>query len=292
MAAIADGIDYLSEHFLFARGTSTVAKDYTGEKAATSVVYLGFGFLWFVIFGRFSSLDFSALVTCAAFVQCFGLTLLSMKVYATKSLRGLSSKMLVMFVLHYGFRLSSTSIKNGYVPVDKSGDYMYQLLDFTSLLLCLHLLFAMHKTYRHTYQEEYDTLPLTPLVAMCIVLGICIHGTFNMSFLFDSIWQISANLETFVLVPQLWMLARMGGKVDTVTAHFVFCMVASGVMTFTFWSWTAVELEKRGANFARHLNLGFHALKLLLGADFMYYYAQAWLGGTDVILPSMDGVEM
>jgi hypothetical protein len=288
MAAIADGLDYLAE---LAQGKS-LGKDYSGQRAGTSCIYLAFAFLWALVFGRCSTLDFSALVTCGSFAQCFGLTLLSMKVYSTKSLGGLSSKMLVMFVIHFMFRLTSTSMKNGYIPVDKSGDYVYQVLDLTSMLLCLRLLFCLHKTHRHTYQEEYDTLPLAPLVAACVVLGVAVHGSFNQSFLFDSVWQISANLEAFVLLPQLWMLAKMGGKVDSVTAHFVFCMVASGVMTFTFWWWTAVELEKRGPCFARHLNLAMQALKLILGADFMYYYALAWLGGTDVILPQMDGEEM
>lgn len=288
MAAIADGIDFLAELY---HGKS-LSKDYSGQKAATHVVYSVFGFLWFMIFGKFSTLDFSALVTCASFFQCFGLTLLTMKVYATKSLRGLSSKMLLMFVIHFTFRLCSTSIKNGYIPVDKSGDYMYQCLDAASLLLCLHLLFSMHKSYAYTYQEEYDTLPLLPIAAVCVMLGIFIHGNFNRSFFFDSIWQISANLEAFVLLPQLWMLAKMGGQIDTVTAHFVACMVLSGVMTFTFWWWTGIELEKRGPCFAHQLNIGLQALKLILGADFMYYYAMSWLGGTQLVLPQMDGVEM
>jgi hypothetical protein len=288
MAAIADGIDFLSELVL----GKCVGKDYSGQKAATSVVYSLFAFLWFILFGKCSTLDFSALVTCASFMQCFGLTLLTMKVSATKSLKGLSSKMLVLFVIHFAFRLTSTSIKNGYIPVDKSGDYMYQCLDGASLLLALHLLFSMHKTHAYTYQEEYDTLPLFPIVAACIVLGVFIHGNFNRSFFFDSVWQISANLESFVLVPQLWMLAKMGGQIDTVTAHFVACMVLSGVMTFTFWWWTGIELEKRGPCFAHQLNIALQALKLILGADFMYYYAMSWLGGTQLVLPQMDGMEM
>jgi hypothetical protein len=293
MAFIADGIDFLNE--LINGKVSIVSGmgvDQKGQKSATGVVYLLFGFLWFVVFGKFSTLDFSALVTCASFCQCFGLAILAVKVYATKCVKGLSSKMLTMFVLHLCTRLSSTSIKNGYVPVDVSGDYMYQLLDFSTLLLCFHLLYRIHKTHEHSYQEEFDTLPLLPLIAPCVVLAFFIHGSFNNSFFFDTLWQVSTNLETFVLLPQLWMLAKMGGKVDTVTAHFVACMVASGVMTFTFWSWTGIELEKRGPCKAHQLILGMQALRLVLGADFMYYYAMAWCGGTSVVLPAHDETEM
>jgi len=290
MSAIADGIDFLIQ-LVHGRKQSIVGGmgvDRSGQKSATSICYLIFAFSWFQILGNFSTMDFSAIATAGSLVQCLGFVLLCLKVHATKSVGGLSSKMFVMFVLHLTTRLTSTSIKNGYIPVDSTGDYIYQLLDFCSLMLVLHLLFVMHKTYAYSYQEENDTLPLFPLVVPCVILGVCVHGNFNKSFFFDSIWQISANFESFVLLPQLWMMAKMGGKIDTVTAHFVACTVASGVMTFTFWWWTAVELTKRGPCLAYPLLLGLQALKLLLGADFMYYYTMAWMGGTQVILPEMD----
>merc|ERR1719359_2834969 len=168
---------------------------------------------------------------------------------------------------------------------------MYQLFDAMSLLLVLNLLYSMHKKHAYSYQEEYDTLPLAPMIAPCVVVAFFVHGTFNKSFFFDVTWAISTNLETFVLVPQLWMLAKMGGKVDGVTAHFVMCIVASTVMQFTFWWWTACELEKRGPNIAHQLILGMQVLKLLLSADFMYYYAMAQLAGTQVTLPTAeDGI--
>merc|ERR1711964_903815 len=138
-------------------------------------------------------MDFSAIATAGSLVQCLGFLLLCVKVNATKCVEGLSSKMLVMFVLHLTTRLTSTSIKNGYIPVDKTGDYIYQLLDFCSLVLVLHLLFRMHKTLAYSYQEEQDTLPLMPLVLPCVILGIFVHGSFNKNFFFDTVWQISAN---------------------------------------------------------------------------------------------------
>ena len=34
----------------------------------------------------------------------------------------------------------------------------------------------VHKTFAHTYQEEYDTLPLGPLVGLCLALAYFIRG--------------------------------------------------------------------------------------------------------------------
>lgn len=292
MAAIADGIDFLSE-FIYGKKSMVggMGADHSGQKGAIGLCYLAFAFAWSGILGKFSSMDFTAIVTAGSLVQCLGFLLLSVQVSATKSVAGISSKMLTMVVLHLCLRLSSTSMKNGYLPVDETGDYIYQLLDFCTLLFVFHLLYRMHKSYAYSYQEEHDTLPLLPLVVPCIILGLCIHGSFNRSFFFDSIWQISANLESFVLLPQLWMMAKMGGKVESMNAHFIACMVVSGICTWSFWWWTAVELEKRGPCLAYPLIVCLQSLKLLLGADFMFYYAKAYLGNTDVILPSM-GDEM
>jgi len=287
MVAIADGLDFLVDTL---QGASTVGGkfDHSGQNGAIAMCYLSFVFGWFAVFGKFSSMDFSAIVTCASCVQCLGFSLLTLKVRASKSVAGLSSKMLTMFALHLATRLTSTSLKNGYIPVDKSGDFMYQLFDAMSLLLVLNLLYSMHKKHAYSYQEEYDTLPLAPMIAPCVVVAFFVHGTFNKSFFFDVTWAISTNLETFVLVPQLWMLAKMGGQVDSMTGHFVACIVASTVMQFTFWWWTGCELEKRGPNIAHQLIVCMQVLKLVLGADFMYYYTMAWFSGSQVVLPDFQ----
>jgi len=293
MSAIADGIDFLVE-LVHGKKESIVGgmgADRAGQNGAVGLCYLLFAGAWFQILGNFSSMDFSAIATAGSLVQCLGFLLLSVKVSATKSVAGLSSKTLTLFVLHFTTRLTSTSMKNGYIPVDATGDYIYQLLDFFSLLLVLQLLFRMHKTHAYSYQEEFDTLPIVPIVIPCIIVGIFIHGNFNKNFFFDTIWQISANFEAFTMVPQLWMMARMGGKVDSVTSHFVACTVISAVLQFTFWWWTAVELNKRGPCLAYPLLLCLQIFKLLLGADFMYYYTLACFGGRDVVLPDMNAQE-
>jgi len=290
MASIADGIDFLA-HFISGEGSKKLSS--SGMRVAILFCYAAFGFFGLSVWALFSSGKFSALLTGAAFVQCLGFCVLCLNVRGTKSVAGISSKSLVMFVLHLSFRLTSTSLKNGYIPMDKTGDFMYQLFDFGSLLLVCHLLYLVHKSHAHTYQEEHDTLDIKPMVFMCVVCACFIHGTINKNKFFDIVWAISSNLETFVLVPQLWMMSRMGGKVDAMTAHYVASVVISGVMTFTFWWFTHPQLEKKAPNAVAKLIMVSHGVKLLLSADFMYYYAQAWFGGTSLVLPNRrDEMEM
>jgi len=289
MAAIANGLDFLAA---VVRGQSTktgASVDKAGMRNAELMSYAIFTFFWFVVWGKFSSWKFSAILTCASVVQCLGFLLLSLKVRGSKSVAGLSGKMLVLYILHLATRLTSTCLKNGYLPQDKTGDYMYQLVDFGSLLLVLHLLYCVHKTYRYSYQEEHDTLPLLPMVAPCLVLALFVHGTMNKNFFFDTAWAFSMNLEIVVMLPQLWMMARMGGKVDTMTAHFVATFAISTVLSFTFWYYNFKQLEKKGAWLAGMMIMAVQGLKLLLSGDFMYYYTLAWMDGTEVVLPDREG---
>jgi hypothetical protein len=288
MATLADGIDFVLSYL---RGTkSSSGVDHSGQSGVVTTLYMVFSFLWLTIWGKFSDRDFSAILTGASFVQLVGFFILSVKIHATKSVVGLSSKTLTLYVLYLSTRLTATSLKSGYNPVDRTGDYMYQLIDAFSLVTVLQVLYCVHKTHAHSYQEEHDTISLGPLVIPCVLLGTFVHGSFNGNFFFDAIWAVSVNFETVAMIPQLWMMARMGGRVDSMTAHFVAAIITSNVMTIVWWWYCGPELEKRGPCMLAKVIMASQVIKVVLSADFMYYYAMAWLGGTALVLP--DAAEM
>merc|ERR1719321_1823996 len=109
-------------------------------------------FLFFVcavvIMHKFTDGDFSVVLTMSAAVQCLGFFLLSLKVKYQRTVAGLLSRTLEMYVVFFLFRLGSTLFKNGYLPVDRSGDYVYQLGDICSLIIVLNLLVCMHKRFK------------------------------------------------------------------------------------------------------------------------------------------------
>ena len=64
------------------------------------------------------------------------------------------------------------SLKNGYIPVDATGDGVYQLLDLLSLCCALDLLYRMSKTYRETHTEDADSSgSAARTVAWCVLGG-------------------------------------------------------------------------------------------------------------------------
>merc|ERR1719160_879033 len=93
---------------------------------STGCSYFVFLMIVGVVLRQFSDRDFSTVLTLGSVVQCLGFFLLLQKVNMQRSVAGISSKMLEMYVLVFVFRLSSTLIKQGYLPIDRSGDYIYQ----------------------------------------------------------------------------------------------------------------------------------------------------------------------
>lgn len=290
MAFLANGIDLLCD--VLAPKKSSVkngAVDNSGLKGAFGIGYALFAFMWLAVWHKGSSKHFSAILTGGAYMQCVGFAMLTLKVRATKSVAGISSKSLEMYFIFFCTRLLSTTLKNGYIPVDKSGQIMYQLFDIASLVFVGHLIFSIHKTYRYSYQEEKDTFPILPMVLPALVCACFIHADINRNLFFDIAWTFSMNLETFTMVPQLYMMVKMGGKVDAPTAHFVLCSAASRVLCFVFWWWGHVELQVPGEyNWAGKQIIGSYILQLLLVADFIAMYVKAKLAGVELVLPSRE----
>lgn len=240
---------------------------------------------WFACLAVVSDGDFSSVLTFGALSQFLGFVLLCLRVKATQSVAGLSAQSLVLFALYFGTRLTSTCLKNGYIPVDRTGDYVYQLCDFGSLCCVAYLLRAAYGEYGSTYQAAHDQMELMPLVIPAVLLGFCIRGDFNGSPVYDGIWSVSLNLETLAFLPQLAMLSTLGGTVDAATSRFVACMVLSSVCRFLFWWYAHTELIFFVAGY---YIVAAHGLQLILCAGFMFEYTKSWINGASLALPSAE----
>lgn len=244
------------------------------EGACTLTAYITFVMVMGFLLREYSDQDFSAILTVAAGVQCFGFCVLLHKVQTYQTVAGLSARTLELFVLFFVFRLTSTSQKNGYIPVDRSGDWLYQAIDFTSMLLVLQILYCVHVKHRSTYQSELDMGVEVYRVALVFALLACfVHGDLNHNLLFDVIWQVSLNIDMLALIPQLVMMYKLP-KVEALNAHFVFSLVLSRALSFWFWFVGMPELAPKdgGMNVTGWVIVGAHSFQLLVGAEFTIKY--------------------
>jgi len=227
-----------------------------------------------VLWHEYSDRDFSFLITLAGASQTLAFFLLMHKMKSHKNAAGISSKTLQMYVLMLIFRLNSTLVKNGYLPVDSTGDWAYQACDLTSLLLVFQALFYVHKRYKSTYQDQHDTLPIWNAVLPLALLASVLHGDLNHNWYFDTVWTFSMYLDTIAMLPQLWMLVHKGGAVEALTSHYVALIFFSRFLTFSFWytGFTELAPENGGFNKMGWLLCGCHGLQMALSGDFMYNY--------------------
>jgi len=269
------------------------SSDYMGssgkQKNQIASGYFIFTLCAVIVYRLFTDGDFSSIYTMGVAVQCLAFYLLNAKVEMQKSVSGISAKTLQVYVLVFVCRLSSTLVKNGYLPVDQSGDWVFQTADILSLIMTVKLLYRMYTSHRSTYQEEYDTFDVFRLVPPCIVLAMCVHGHLNGCPFFDSAWTASMNLDTIAMLPQLWMLAKIGGEVDGMTSHFVVALAFSRLCAFSFWAYGYTEIHRVSA-VAGYQLLFAHGMQVLLSLDFVYYYLVARMKGKRMQLPTVHDI--
>jgi ER lumen protein retaining receptor len=227
--------------------------------------------------------EFSAILTFAAMFQCLAFGLLYIQVTLTGSCNGISARALALDALAICLRLSSTTWLDGYLPVDASGDWVYQAVDVVSLCIVLMVLYKLLKSMKSSYQQEQDDMAIVPTVLACVVLAALLHADMNAHPLFDTTWMSGLFISAVAVMPQLWLISKTGGKVQPLTAHYIAVMAISRALSGTFM-WharndiTCVEWVQ-GYNHAPWVILGAHAIHLLLLGDFGYYYTKSILSG-------------
>jgi len=241
-----------------------------------------------VFAGKFlSDRKFSAIITLGAAVQCLGFCLLRLKVRQQRGAVGISSRTLQMFVLTYVCRLFSTLQYNGYLPVDRTGDWVYQLCEVAALLVAVSLLASIHSVHEASYEAHNDTCSIHWFIAVCFALAYLIHPSLNNRVIPDMAWTAALYLESVAMVPQLYMMSKKGGEVESLASHYIACVFVSRILMMSFWVNSYPELKPKDAdfNFPGYGVMGAQMLQLVLFGDFMYYYVKSIRESSRMVLP-------
>lgn len=251
------------------------------------VVYVIFAIIAGFSAKCFSDSQFSALITLSAATQCLGFALLRMKIGKQRSSMGISSRTLQLFAVMYCSRLYSTLQYNGYLPVDRSGDWFYQFVEIVSLLLVVSILTTIHSQFDNSYEKSMDTCVIHWFIIGALVVSYFVHPHLNNRAVPDIAWTNALYLEALAMVPQLWMLTKRGGEVETLSSHYIACVFISRLLMLTFWANSYVELQPRGADFnlPGYGVIGAQLLQVVIFADFMYHYVQSVRTNTRLVLP-------
>jgi hypothetical protein len=250
-----------------------------GENMQVTVAYGFFALSAIAVWHLVADGAFSAILTLSVMIQCLALVLLAMQLISTGSANGISAQALILDALALCCRLSSTLWLNGYLPVDASGDHIFQIIDLTSLGIVIWLIYQVMVVRHKSYQVEQDSLPTTPMTVAAFLMAAMLHGNMNGRPIFDTLWMAGLFVSVIAVLPQLWLITRTGGKVEALTSHYIAAMAASRALSGIFM-WHAREditciAWVTGFNHAIWAILGAHFLHLILLGDFGYYYIKA-----------------
>jgi ER lumen protein retaining receptor len=266
-------------------------------------VYMWAGFFTASLFVYFmlSAGDFSFLMTYGAMARMFGFGILNVKMYKSQRASGVSLKTLQLYSLVFFFRLTSIIRHEGYLPYDKSGDWLYHLIEIMALVFTGSAFYGCLVLFKSTYQADLDQFGefnVPPgygalwLAAPVGIIAIFVHPNLNADFLSDTAWTYAMYLESTALIPQLFMFQKQAsGVVELLTAHFVAALGFGRLMEFFFWIYSYHELaNSSGSRLPGYLALFSQFVQLVLMVDFFWYYYMAVKNATPLVLPSHSGL--
>jgi len=253
-----------------------------GVSSNVLMAWVGFAVLGLWVYHEIAQKKFTVILTLSVIAQALSFVLLQVQISTNGSVAGISGKSMIMHAAKLCCRLATTLFLDGYLPTDKSGDFIYQACDIVSLLLVFHILFCTHVSRKDSYQAAEDTFEVRNLMLGAFVLAIFIHPGLNAWTPMDIVWTTHLYIDAVTMVPQLWMLSKAGGRVDGLTAHYVAATLLSSLLSFLFWFYAAPELapkDHNGINIKGLAVNGAHIVQVLLLLDFGYFYAKACLQG-------------
>lgn len=240
----------------------------------------------------FTDLKFSSLMTLGAAFQCLGFGLLLLQVSRGRGLTSISACSLVLQVFVLTTRLYASCFYDSYIPVDRSGDFIYQTIEAASLAMVLVVLYKLWTTFRDEYDSDdkngIDWVWVWLPVAMCGAAAVCLHPELNQHFYADTAWTFSIYLEAIAMVPQVFLLTKLGGSVECLQGHYMAATFVARLIYLRLWGKCYAEIaamESGGRPAAYGILVAF-ILPVIVLADFMYLYLRNLrTGGGRAVVP-------
>ncbi len=235
--------------------------------------------------------------------RMFGFGILNVKTFKSQRATGISAKTLQLYTIVFVFRLTSIIRHEGYLPYDKSGDWLYHFIEIMALIFTASALYGIMVPFKSTYQAdcdkfgEFNVPPGYGIVYLAVPIffvAALLHPNLNADWLSDVAWTYAMYLESVAVIPQLYMFQKQAnGVVELLTAHFVAALGFGRVMEFIFWIYSYHELAtSSGSTLPGYLAIISQFAQLVLMVDFFWYYITAVKNATPLVLPSHGGSNM
>jgi len=223
-------------------------------------------------------------MTFSSIISLFSFLMVASKIENSKSCSGVSLRMIDCYLLITGSRLCAIVPFEGYLPYDRSGDWLYQVIECAIFCVVGSIVYLCRKRYANTYSRSSDTINHIYLIAPAAILAMIFHPSLNSFWPADMAWVFAHYLEAFAGLPQLVMFQKEG-NVRAWTAHFLAAQALSKLMSFVFWVSSYGELSDRDHGHKALVGywvLAMQLLQLIVMGDFIYQYVNCIRKGLPV----------
>lgn len=240
-------------------------------------VWGGFAAFVFTVFWVFSSGDFSFLLTLSSLISLFSFGMVAVMVNANSSVKGVSLKMMECYLAVFACRLIAIIPFEGYLPFDKSGDWLYQVCEAVSLCLAGSTVYCCRVHFASTYDANTDSFNHLWIMGPAGLIALILHPHLNDNTITDISWAFALYLESVTVLPQFLMFMKEG-RAQAHTSHFLAAQALARLMSFIFWASSFSELSNPDHHIKQwvgHWVIGIQLLQLIVMADFIYHYVRA-----------------
>jgi hypothetical protein len=244
----------------------------------------GFAVFVFICFWCFSSGDFSFLLTMSSLVSTFSFLMVAVKLEQGRSVKGISLRMMECYMLVFVGRLIAIVPFEGYLPFDKSGDWLYQLCEALALCLAGSIVYCCRVRYVGTYDPNTDNFMHVWIILPAAAVSLILHPNLNNFLPSDIAWAFALYLESVTVLPQLFMFMKEG-QAEPFTSHFLAAQATAKFISFIFWASSFSELSNPNHTikaFVGNWVVAMQLVQLLVMADFIYHYIRCIRKGIPV----------
>jgi hypothetical protein len=246
-----------------------------------------FGLIALFVFIVLSDGDFSFLLSLSSMLSCISFVMVVYNIRVEQSVRGVSLRMVECYLVVTLFRLTSIITFEGYLPYDRSGDFLYRFTECITAALTACVVYLCRVDFKESYERDNDNeINHITMISACFVFAVFFHPSLNQFIPTDIAWAFALYLEAVAAMPQLFLF-RKTNRVQPFISHFLAGQVTSKAFALMFWVSSYHELSDRGSriytkHYVGHVALVMQFAQILIMGDFMYKYVLCLSRGVSV----------
>ncbi|KOS14204.1 er lumen protein retaining receptor [Malassezia pachydermatis] len=192
------------------------------------------------------------------------------KIVTSRSCRGISFKTQLMYTVVFLTR---------YLELFRPFSLYLILMKVFFIASSVYILYLMKVEFKTRHEADIDTIRLDLLMGIPAILALLFNYKFTF---FEVLWSYSIFLEAVAILPQMFLLQRLG-EAETITTHYIFALGAYRALYILNWIYRLIFEPKHHFDYITFIA---GLVQTGLYGDFFYIYFTKVVHGQKFELPA------